>query len=103
MTTPETPWACQAAICPRSGSRLETVVLARFGAARAAATVASSGGGTALSSQRPQGGRRAPPHETALGNIAVGIALTHAHQGLSVVVHFELPPAHQPSSKNRRG
>lgn len=49
--------------------------------------------------QRPQGGRRAPAHETALGNIAVGIALTHAHQGLSLVVHFDLPPAHQLSSE----
>ena len=49
--------------------------------------------------QRPKGGRRTPPHETALGNVAVGIALTHAHQGLSVVVHFDLPPAHQPSGK----
>jgi hypothetical protein len=47
--------------------------------------------------QAPQAGRIGPAHETALGNVAVGIALTHAHQSLSVVVHLDSPSAHRSS------
>ena len=51
--------------------------------------------------QRPQGRRRTPPHQTALGNVTIRIALTHPHQGLSVVVHFEFPPAHRTPGKKQ--
>ena len=49
---------------------------------------------TAFGGQASQTGRRAPPHEAASRNIAVRIALPHAQQGLSVVVHFDLPSTH---------
>lgn len=48
----------------------------------------------AFAGQAAQAGRRAPSHETAACNVAVRIALPHAQQGLSVVVHFDLPFTH---------
>ena len=44
--------------------------------------------------QGSQMGGGSTAHQAALGNVAVRIALPHAQQGLSVVVHFDLPFTH---------
>ena len=53
--------------------------------------------------QQPQIGSCPSAHEAVLGNVAVRIALPHTQQGLSVVVHFDLPSTHRFLGKNRRG
>ncbi len=52
-----------------------------------------------LGGQEPQCCGFLPVHQPAAADVAIRVALTHAHQGLSVVVHFEFPPAHRPSGK----
>ena len=49
--------------------------------------------------QNPQTGGCPPAHEAATGNVAVRIALPHAQQGLSVVVHLDLPSTHRDLGK----
>jgi hypothetical protein len=36
----------------------------------------------------------APAHEASASDLAVGLALAHAHEGLSVVMHLESPARH---------
>ena len=51
--------------------------------------------------QGSQIGGGSPAHQAALGNVAIRIALPHAQQGLSVVVHLDLPSTHRSSAKKR--
>lgn len=44
--------------------------------------------------QRSPLGSLAPPHDLGVGDISIGVALTHAQQGLSVVMHLESPAGH---------
>jgi hypothetical protein len=37
----------------------------------------------------PYGLQLAAPHQARAGNVAIGIALTHARQDLSILKHFE--------------
>jgi hypothetical protein len=43
----------------------------------------------------PQHGRLGPPHQLRPRDVAIGIALAHAHQGLAILKHLESPSAHR--------
>ncbi|MBK7815012.1 MAG: hypothetical protein IPJ52_12295 [Rhodocyclaceae bacterium] len=49
--------------------------------------------------QGPERRCAAPAHQPTPRNIPVGVTLTHPHQSLSLVMHFEFPPAHRPSGE----
>ena len=48
----------------------------------------------ALGGEPPEGGRPGAAHELVVGDPPIGLALAHAHQRLSVVVHLEAPVGH---------
>jgi hypothetical protein len=50
----------------------------------------------------PYGLQLAAPHQVRAGNVAVGIALAHAHQNLSIFEHFKSPVTHRPSGQKLR-
>jgi hypothetical protein len=50
----------------------------------------------------PYGLQLAAPHQVRAGNVAVGIALAHAHQNLSIFKHFKSPVTHRPSGQKLR-
>lgn len=50
----------------------------------------------------PDGLQLPTPHQACAGNVAVGIALTHARQNLSILKHFEPPSTHRPSGQKAR-
>ena len=91
--------------------RVEMVDRARPAAPTSAAIVASSGSGARGASQPCVGGQcpqargLGPAHQPGAGNVAVGVALAHAHQDLSVLKHLESPAAHRSPSraKSREG
>jgi len=99
------------------GAKLRTMRLQRGNGGAGLARAAQRGGDGGVVGQRlrqVQPARRggdAPPlrglgpaHDLRRGDVAVGVALAHAQQGLSIVMHLEIPARHlcAPGQKARR-
>ncbi|KIN89351.1 hypothetical protein PO78_1561 [Thauera sp. SWB20] len=54
-------------------------------------------------SQLAEPGRLAAPHQFRARDLALGIALAHAHQGLAVLVHLDAPAGHRLPPAEQKG
>jgi hypothetical protein len=53
--------------------------------------------------QLAESGRLAAPHQFRARDLALGIALAHAHQGLAVLVHLDAPAGHRLPPAEQKG